>query len=681
MDHLRVALVAIAIAALGPSLGAPVSARASGLIDVNVCRDLVTGRPAPASGWSQQVNAPRGYTAVGPCNGSEGSYMQALFMAVGHSYGEEARMVFSAPANTTIYGFTLWRWDIAGAQQSYGTPVAEIDAGATVVDHCDLNIGCSGEGSTVSPSGSTISESGLAAGDIAVGVVCGGGPGGECPASETAIRIYGGEITLRDPNAPSVSEVKGALTSAGEVSGNAAINYKASERGSGVYAATLLVGGAAAVSRVPDSNGGECEALRKEADGALVFDYAPPCPASVSGSLELDSAEWHDGTYPVALVVESAAGVQTVAWEGDVRFHNAPVATSGPTDRPAGSQKAQYNPEHPGENGVEGVTQGSFTAPVGAGNVTTSSFWERCNAAGESCVPIAGATGPQYAFQAADVGSTIRYATTATDKDGSATAVSAPTPVITETPPPPHSGGGSESPQESPGSGGSGSGSTTNNTTVNNSSSSAQPAVISLTGLARKLFFTHNRITRRYPRSGFAITGRLTSPSGAPLAGKTLYLLTGPIHGGGLRVVGHTTTSAEGSWMLRVPKGPSRRVRVSYGAQQANAAGTAISRDVVEYVRPAARLRVSSHGAGILLFYAHIAFGGVKPRLLAVVQARHGRRWIDVGSPRRVGRKGNFKASYQAAGLIGNSYVFRLYVPATGQSLRAISRPRRATVR
>jgi hypothetical protein len=41
--------------------------------------------------------------------------------------------------------------------------------------------------------------------------------------------------------------------------------------------------------------------------------------------------------------------------------------------------------------------------------------WRRCNSGGTGCSDIAGATGPEYIVQAADVGGTIRVVVTATD--------------------------------------------------------------------------------------------------------------------------------------------------------------------------------------------------------------------------------------------------------------------------
>jgi hypothetical protein len=82
-------------------------------------------------------------------------------------------------------------------------------------------------------------------------------------------------------------------------------------------------------------------------------------------------------------------------------------------------------------------------ATIGTWNGVVSQYafaWQRCDATGLGCAPIAGGTTGSYLLTAADVGSTIRIAVTATGPAGSLTAVSAATaPVAAQPPPPPPS--------------------------------------------------------------------------------------------------------------------------------------------------------------------------------------------------------------------------------------------------
>jgi hypothetical protein len=57
--------------------------------------------------------------------------------------------------------------------------------------------------------------------------------------------------------------------------------------------------------------------------------------------------------------------------------------------------------------------------------------WLRCNASAAGCAAITGATGNKYTVTSADLGATIRFEVTASDKGGKSTATSNATAVIT----------------------------------------------------------------------------------------------------------------------------------------------------------------------------------------------------------------------------------------------------------
>ncbi|MGZ8648164.1 MAG: hypothetical protein ACXW08_06000, partial [Solirubrobacteraceae bacterium] len=61
--------------------------------------------------------------------------------------------------------------------------------------------------------------------------------------------------------------------------------------------------------------------------------------------------------------------------------------------------------------------------------------WLRCDAAGDNCVPIPGATADSYDLVPADIGSTIRVEVTATNAVGNDTATSTPSALVSPEPP------------------------------------------------------------------------------------------------------------------------------------------------------------------------------------------------------------------------------------------------------
>jgi hypothetical protein len=79
-----------------------------------------------------------------------------------------------------------------------------------------------------------------------------------------------------------------------------------------------------------------------------------------------------------------------------------------------------------------------LTARPGAwralGTPVSSFRWQRCDADGETCAPIAGADASKYTAAAGDLGRTLRVAVTVTNDGGSATATSDATAAIVEPP-------------------------------------------------------------------------------------------------------------------------------------------------------------------------------------------------------------------------------------------------------
>jgi len=73
------------------------------------------------------------------------------------------------------------------------------------------------------------------------------------------------------------------------------------------------------------------------------------------------------------------------------------------------------------------TTTGSWggTAPI-----TFSYRWQRCDSSGANCSPISNATAATHTLTSSEVGHTIRVSVTATNADGTAQALSAPTAVV-----------------------------------------------------------------------------------------------------------------------------------------------------------------------------------------------------------------------------------------------------------
>ena len=83
---------------------------------------------------------------------------------------------------------------------------------------------------------------------------------------------------------------------------------------------------------------------------------------------------------------------------------------------------------------VTGTAQRTYTLTAAPGtwtnNPTLAGVWQRCNATGQGCADVPGATGPTYTLTKADEGATFTYKVTATNTAGSTIAAAQPSAVV-----------------------------------------------------------------------------------------------------------------------------------------------------------------------------------------------------------------------------------------------------------
>jgi len=108
------------------------------------------------------------------------------------------------------------------------------------------------------------------------------------------------------------------------------------------------------------------------------------------------------------------------------------VAASNPTNVVVGPPVNTSLPSVRGSlvNGqVVTADPGSWS---GAGSISYSYRWLRCNTQGGECVSIGGGTGRNYRLTSADVGHKMRFNVTARNSVGSTTVMSGESPIVTE---------------------------------------------------------------------------------------------------------------------------------------------------------------------------------------------------------------------------------------------------------
>jgi hypothetical protein len=244
-------------------------------------------------------------------------------------YGTTALNTFTAPAGLSISGFTLWRYEADGPSQPYGSPASNLDYSPgppSVQGLCTDGCSRGNPGSPLSSENAVSVGSLSGVTQIQWSAACGGGPGGTCPASgplSSQYNVYAADIDLVDDTPPTVSNVSGPLVAGGTLAGSQAVSFNAADGGSGVYGGSLVVDGHTVVSQILNTNGGACESLNVTTDGQRSFEHAQPCLSSLSASLTLNTNLLTAGQHSLELIVEDAAGNQTIAYNGT-------ITTSGP---------------------------------------------------------------------------------------------------------------------------------------------------------------------------------------------------------------------------------------------------------------------------------------------------------------------------------------------------------------
>ena len=173
--------------------------------------------------------------------------------------------------------------------------------------------------------------------------------------------------------------------------------------------------------------------------------------------------------------------------------------------------------------------------------------------------------------------------------------------------------------------------------------------------------------TRAQARSAVTLTGRLTDPAGAPIAGALLQLTQQVVGSPTPSAVASTTTNSTGAWTLKVPKGASRLLRVAYYSHLLDtvpAAALAFHERVKAAVSLTAPRRV--RGEQLFAFTGHLA-GGYIPSGGESIQMEilYNGRWRTIEVLPTNGR-GRWTYPYVFTLRAGPSYLFRAVTVPNG---------------
>ena len=359
----------LALLLLGVCL-APSSAAAKSYHDF-LCRipyGPEAGRPAAAEDVSYEINNNNLY--VGDSCPEGGELYAVMDGGITHPYTARAMNTFEAPAGLSIARFTVWRYEAAGPSQNNGTAESKLEyipGPPSVEALCDFQCARGVQAEPLDPE-NEVSVPGPLSGvtEIRWNAACGGGPGGTCPESgsgtdSAVFDLYAADLDLVDDTPPTVSGVGGPLVAGGTLSGNQRVSFDAADGQSGVYGGSLVVDGKTLVSGILNTNEGHCQSLGVTNDGQRSFEYPQPCLPSLSAGLTLDTSTLTAGAHSLELIVEDAAGNQTIAYNGTIDVGGpSSIGSTGPSIGPS-----------TGSNGSTGST--GSTDPTGSTGSTGSS--------------------------------------------------------------------------------------------------------------------------------------------------------------------------------------------------------------------------------------------------------------------------------------------------------------------
>ncbi|HEX5984033.1 MAG TPA: hypothetical protein VFY69_07500 [Solirubrobacterales bacterium] len=306
-------LAAIVVAVLALGLAGPSSARA-GEYTISTCQADEAGYVSSAF----ENFATRGMKWRRACNplgpGLRGLVTSNVARTGRVEKGAQSGFILNAPPGTT---FSRFRWSGQAQRRDcrYALQLFAERPGASPVSikNVRANRGCPRSGmaqSSNSPRPRAYDLGGATR--IVQRVVCVGAPSGEfCSArGQNFIRTFAAEATVVDGTAPSVGVVQDSALAEGQwVRGAQRFGYDASDN-VGVKGVSALIGGG---SRGSDQR--DCD-----------YSQSVPC-INGPGRIEINTAEAPEGSQPLTVVAEDAAGNRAESGAVTVRIDNAAPGT------------------------------------------------------------------------------------------------------------------------------------------------------------------------------------------------------------------------------------------------------------------------------------------------------------------------------------------------------------------
>jgi hypothetical protein len=297
----------LATAAVLVALGVMSAPAQAGTYTVHACKraDL---QPAGFDRWTKTVVGAESFDVNYCAQG--GSRLLFMRASQPHPPGDRNQLSFSAPPDTTIFAYSIWRSVriMRSSAFDYAYTLAQGHS-SVVVDQCSGKAGCAALGNPNDPgaSGNEFWQFGLqGVRRLWLTLRCAGNAtcGRLTTDAPAKLWIHRADIHLEDPHPPELAAPLGGplATSRAPVMGVQHVWITATDRGSGVREAVAEVDGREIARGVLDDNGGLCREP---------YTRAVPCKRQVSGALAIDTSRLRDGAHTLRVRIGDATRSNT----------------------------------------------------------------------------------------------------------------------------------------------------------------------------------------------------------------------------------------------------------------------------------------------------------------------------------------------------------------------------------
>lgn len=378
-------LLSMFVMAVALLLAGAVSASAGDYL-VSACK-TPGGKIAPTDGWTALQTPGAGGSDTNTCSAG-GVLGAALFGTQDQPAGGRVGWQFSAPPNTTIDYFNLWRsTTTVGSSTDFSSTPTQYTAYPSAAfnpdgrEWCDARQ-CPSRGiDTSGPVKENNIWSGQLDGITDVFFIAGCVGTAPCAARTTGapmvdLRIQAFQVSLRDEADPTVDEVRGTLIGPGTHRGTETVSFNAQDAGSGLYKTRVELRrqGESTFEQflaVPvDINDGKCVELDYWPTTEYEFGYRVPCKLSAAPAIDVDTAAIPDGQYDMQVILDDAAGNESVVYRSsNFTVDNRATSMTGSAEPPVPPRPLGPNGEH-ASNRARLEVVGSHRRTVGFGRST-----------------------------------------------------------------------------------------------------------------------------------------------------------------------------------------------------------------------------------------------------------------------------------------------------------------------